>query len=80
MNLTTLEDPVGIEKSLSGWRQTEGVDARPGGCMRILLIEDDYVLGEAVRDHIAADGHGVDWMRALGPAIMGHGGSNARRT
>ena len=36
--------------------------------MRILLIEDDYVLGEAVRDHIAADGHGVDWMRALGPA------------
>ena len=36
--------------------------------MRILLIEDDYVLGEAVRDHIAADGHGVDWMRRLEPA------------
>jgi two-component system, OmpR family, response regulator len=36
--------------------------------MRILLIEDDYVLGEAVRDQIAAAGHGVDWMRRLGSA------------
>jgi len=31
--------------------------------MRILLIEDDYVLGEAVRDHVAAGGHAVDWVR-----------------
>lgn len=36
--------------------------------MRILLIEDDHVLGGAVRDHVAADGHGVDWMRRLDDA------------
>lgn len=33
--------------------------------MRILLIEDDGVLGAAVRDQIAADGHSVDWMTRL---------------
>ena len=36
--------------------------------MRILLIEDDHLLGEAVRDHVAARGHGVDWMRRLNDA------------
>lgn len=30
--------------------------------MRILLVEDDHVLGGTIRDHIAATGHGVDWM------------------
>ena len=33
--------------------------------MRILLIEDDAVLGEAVRDYVAGLGHAVDWMQAL---------------
>ncbi|MFB2532946.1 response regulator transcription factor [Paracoccus sp. p3-h83] len=33
--------------------------------MRILLIEDDKVLGAAVRDQIAADGHSVDWAERL---------------
>lgn len=33
--------------------------------MRILLIEDDTVLGAAVRDQIVADGHSVDWMVRL---------------
>ena len=33
--------------------------------MRILLIEDDVVLGEAVRDYVAGLGHAVDWMQAL---------------
>ena len=33
--------------------------------MRVLVIEDDRVLGEAVRDHVAAQGYGVDWMRRL---------------
>lgn len=33
--------------------------------MRILLIEDDRVLGAGVRDQIAADGHSVDWMMRL---------------
>ena len=33
--------------------------------MRILLIEDDRTLGEAVRDHVAAGGHAVDWVDRL---------------
>ena len=33
--------------------------------MRILLIEDDGVLGGAVRDQITGDGHSVDWVRRL---------------
>ena len=36
--------------------------------MRILLIEDDSVLGAAVRDQIAADGHSVDWVMRLDTA------------
>jgi two-component system OmpR family response regulator len=36
--------------------------------MRILLIEDDAVLGMAVRDQMAADGHSVDWMKRLDDA------------
>ncbi|OYU38018.1 MAG: DNA-binding response regulator [Pseudorhodobacter sp. PARRP1] len=36
--------------------------------MRILLIEDDMVLGAAVRDQIAADGHSVDWVTRLDSA------------
>lgn len=36
--------------------------------MRVLLIEDDKVLGEAVRDHVAADGHAVDWSTTLSEA------------
>jgi two-component system OmpR family response regulator len=33
--------------------------------MRILLIEDDMILGAAVRDHIIADSHSVDWVARL---------------
>ncbi len=36
--------------------------------MRILLVEDDDVLGSAVRDQIAADGHSVDWATRLDTA------------
>ena len=36
--------------------------------MRILLIEDDRVLGTAVRDQIAADGQSVDWVTRLDAA------------
>ncbi|WP_238121065.1 MULTISPECIES: response regulator transcription factor [unclassified Xanthobacter] len=36
--------------------------------MRILLVEDDPVLGMAVRDQIAADGHGADWVQRLDAA------------
>ena len=36
--------------------------------MRILLIEDDAVLGMAVRDQLIADGQSVDWMKRLDDA------------
>tara|TARA_R110002074_G_scaffold60502_2_gene146672 strand:- start:2266 stop:2934 length:669 start_codon:yes stop_codon:yes gene_type:complete len=36
--------------------------------MRVLLIEDDTVLGAAVRDQIAADGHSIDWAARLDDA------------
>jgi two-component system OmpR family response regulator len=36
--------------------------------MRILLVEDDRVLGEAVRDHVASLGYAVDWMKRLDDA------------
>lgn len=36
--------------------------------MRILLIEDDDVLGAALRDHGVADGHAVDWVQRLDDA------------
>lgn len=36
--------------------------------MRILLIEDDTVLGAAVRDQIASDGQSVDWAKRLDAA------------
>lgn len=36
--------------------------------MRVLLVEDDPILGVAVRDQIAADGHSVDWVRRLDEA------------
>lgn len=33
--------------------------------MRLLLIEDDDILGEGLRDFLTADGHRVDWCRTL---------------
>ncbi len=36
--------------------------------MRILLVEDDPVLGMAVRDQIVADGHSADWVTRLSEA------------
>ena len=33
--------------------------------MRLLLIEDDLVLGEGLRDFLRAEGHGVDWIQRL---------------
>jgi CheY-like chemotaxis protein len=36
--------------------------------MRILLVEDENSLGGGVRDHAAADGHAVDWVRHLDDA------------
>jgi two-component system OmpR family response regulator len=36
--------------------------------LRILLVEDDPMIGSAVRDHAVGDGHAVDWARSLGDA------------
>ncbi len=36
--------------------------------MRVLLIEDDTLLGDAIRDQVTADGHAVDWVTRLGDA------------
>ncbi|WP_349644417.1 response regulator [Rhizobium mayense] len=33
-----------------------------GATVRILLVEDDAILGDALRDHVAADGWDVDWV------------------
>jgi two-component system OmpR family response regulator len=43
-------------------------DGEKWNTMRILLIEDDTVLGAAVRDQISADGHSVDWVTRLDAA------------
>ena len=36
--------------------------------MRLLLLEDDPILGEGLRDWLRADGHVVDWCRTLAAA------------
>ncbi|MGE4219458.1 MAG: response regulator transcription factor [Alphaproteobacteria bacterium] len=36
--------------------------------MRVLLVEDDDIIGRAVREQAAADGHAVDWAKRLGDA------------
>jgi len=42
-----------------------GIGTGTGTVMRILLIEDDTVLGAAVRDQINGDGQSVDWVTRL---------------
>lgn len=41
--------------------------------MRLLLIEDDNLLGEGLADYLRSEGHQVDWFTALAPlrALMG---------
>ena len=36
--------------------------------MRLMLLEDDEILGEGLRDFLVADGHHVDWCKRLGGA------------
>ncbi len=36
--------------------------------MRVLLVEDDTVLGAAVQDQIKAEGHSIDWVTRLDDA------------
>lgn len=40
-----------------------------GDGVRVLLVEDDPVLGEALRDHVAAVGHAVDWFLGVADAM-----------
>ena len=43
--------------------------------MRILLIEDDKIIGSAVREQIDADGHSVNWVQRLDSAKDALGGA-----
>lgn len=36
--------------------------------MRLLLLEDDTILGEGLRDYLRAEGHVVDWCRRVADA------------
>lgn len=36
--------------------------------MRLLLVEDDVTLGDAVREYLAAQGHVVDWAKCVADA------------
>jgi two-component system OmpR family response regulator len=36
--------------------------------MNVLLVEDNVVFGDAVRDHVAARGHSVEWCLTLADA------------
>ncbi|MBP9950198.1 MAG: response regulator transcription factor [Cypionkella sp.] len=44
--------------------------------MRILLIEDDKIIGSALREQLEADGHSVDWVMRLDTAGDALGGAN----
>lgn len=37
--------------------------------MRLLLLEDDTILGEGLRDFLLTDGHVVDWCKCLSEAV-----------
>ena len=41
--------------------------------MRLLLIEDDDILGEGLRDYLRSEGHTVDWFRDLQHADAARG-------
>jgi DNA-binding response OmpR family regulator len=37
--------------------------------MNILLVEDNQILGEALRDHMLASGHMVDWQTSFADGL-----------
>jgi two-component system, OmpR family, response regulator len=57
--------------------ESRGLQCRLGGdgckAVRLLLIEDDDILGEALRDYLRAEGHTVDWFRTLQQANAARG-------
>ena len=38
--------------------------------MRLLLLEDDPILGEGLRNFLRVEGHSVDWFQRLGDAML----------
>lgn len=44
--------------------------------MRILLVEDNELIGNALRDHVAASGLTVDWLASLQSALLAVEGSD----
>jgi len=60
-----------VTDSLSAWRKLAALsgltECHP---LRVLLIEDDHVLGAAIRDHVLSSGHAVDWMLRLDDARL----------
>jgi DNA-binding response OmpR family regulator len=38
--------------------------------MNVLLVEDNALLGDAVRDHVCAKGHSVEWCLTLADATV----------
>lgn len=49
--------------------EIDGPDARRGKrALRILLVEDDRDIGDAVKSHAMTDGHAIDWAIALDEA------------
>jgi len=61
---------TGLRRLDVGRRNPLLTDNRVSGVLlRVLLVEDDQVLGEALRDHVKAAGHAVDWFKTVGDAI-----------
>jgi len=54
----------GSERS-PGEPHDETAPEKAPDAMRLLLLEDDAVLGEGLRDYLRAEGHVVDWARSL---------------
>ena len=46
--------------------------------MRLLLIEDEPVLGEAIATHLKRSGHAVDWVQRLDDAEAACAGCGLR--
>jgi two-component system, OmpR family, response regulator len=41
----------------------------PEYTVRVLLVEDDEIIGDALHDHVVADGWDVDWVKDLKSAL-----------
>lgn len=46
----------------------ENEHGQKGKAIRLLLLEDDVIVGEGLRDYLCAEGHVVDWFRSLADA------------